>query len=546
LSGVDGFGIKKPTVDAIARLAHFDAPYSFPGQTYAGDKYYTKTSDFLAGALDPVPTALCPEVTVPGPNGTQVRVHRCSSFNQTIRGRHNDALFTMTTLNFMQTIKPLAEVFENHNANADLAGLFVTLHQHWGSADQPKDLCDPSLPRTDPRWCSQDGIAKVEPVLAEALQGDFFPALSAVVSTLGGMSINHCDAFNADGSCSKATARKGNQVIAEFIRSVVDPKRTPGLTDRSGRTFVTRPDGIKVEKLAPAHLLIGGFRRMGTAFDDYVKNTPEDKNLKARWSQATTLILDAFLTVDGAAEKSAFKNPAVPKIVPVLFDTFQSQVRSNCPANGPKPCPWAAKELPNAVASFVEGPLFPALGDVMNIARRDPLARREFIRFAEYLLEQDANQQTASSLAEILELLGDEQNTRPFVNLVSRVLAEADADGKLRSNVLKPAVNFTARLFDLGTNAQGVQDCRNQIDPNRTLPLVLQKLVTPVGSNKRAPVQVFASVMGDVSRANAKDTGPITANDAKAILTDSRELLLDERSGVKRITAVIRKVFAGQ
>src|SRR5262249_33526546 len=149
----------------------------------------------------------------------------------------------------------LAAAFADHGKPLYFVELFDTMHLHWGSKAQSKTECDPTLPRTDARWCSQDGAVTYEALLAEMLDTDLFDTLQALVSYVQAQKVPHCDAYDkATHACTKTTDRDGVTVLSEAVRVLVDPTRVTGMTDRHGNLFAVRNDGTKNPQVTPLYL----------------------------------------------------------------------------------------------------------------------------------------------------------------------------------------------------------------------------------------------------------------------------------------------------
>lgn len=538
-SGVKGFNTH-PTVAGIARMVYFDTPHD----GLPGDTTNAKTSKFFAGVLDPVPSMACSEAPFTDPSdGKVIKLRKCASFADTIRGRDEDALFPLEVLDFVKNVQPLAAAFADHGKPLYFVDLFDTLHRHWGSNKQTKAECDPSLPKTDARWCSQDGAVTYEPLLAEMLESDLFPTLFELVTTLKAMKVPHCEAFDPKShQCTKAIDRDGVTVLAEAVRVLVDPARSPGLKDRRGNAFALRNDGTKNPQLTPIYLFIDGLHAVDKAF-------LPDPARKDEWRKARSEIVDQFFTVDGAKDTAAFREKALPKILPLVLDVTRAQIAAHCP-DPTASCPWAEKDLAASLSSVLEGPTFAAGIDLVDALRKDPATRAEVLALAAYLLDaasgNDAQSTSLAALVDLLQTMDDDVNLTPLYRVLASATAEnvVDESGKVVMRGLADgALEVLARLFARPVDASGGQICNGMIDPHRATDYVLKRLFLPFGTGKdlRTPFEVIASVVADVNRldpnATSKLTGPDYANMAKEVA----EMCLHPSRGLPQIYEVIRQ-----
>ena len=313
-SGITGFDLD-PTVAGVSRLVYYDTPHD----SDPGDPSFPTTENFIAGVLDPVPSMACDLTPFTASDGTVIPLRTCSSFDLTLRGRDPGGLFPLEQLGFIPNIKPLAAAFDDHGQALLFVQLFDTLHLHWGSPAQTLDECDPTLPKSDARWCSQDGTVTYEPLLSEALKTDLFGALNAFIPILQQITVAHCTAQDAKGQCTASVNYDGVHVLAEAVRALVDPAHSAalGLTDRYGSKTVARNDGTTNPQVTPIYLLIDALKGMDQAFANYAAVNQGDTSKHAAWLNARSQIVDTFFSVNGAGPSATWANPVVPRIVRV-------------------------------------------------------------------------------------------------------------------------------------------------------------------------------------------------------------------------------------
>lgn len=545
VSGIEGF-TTKPTVPAISRLVYFDLPY--PGHT--GDTQNTKTRDFLRDLFDPAPTLVCPQLPFTDTDGLALNLRQCQTFAGTLRDRDPDALFPLEQFGFLESAKPLARAFQKNDANLLFVDLFDVLHRHWGSPQQSKEECDPSLPKTAARWCSQDGASSYEPLVAEALAGDLFPALHDSVKELEAITIQHCDARDAKGTCTKTTSWDGVKVLAEAVKAMVDPAKNKGLRRRGGDAGVVRNDGTKNAQVTPIYLLIDALKGFDRRLAEHRQAHPEDDRLP-RWRRARSQIVDQLFAVEGTGKASKLKNPAITKLLPVLVATLREQIAANCP-DPTKGCAWGREELPRKMRDVVTGPTFAGVMDVLDAIVADEPARTELERLLVFLLqsgEADAQKTMLASMVDVLQVFEDDANMTALLHAAAdaagpEVIGE---DGAIVSRgMILSAVEVLSRILGEVHDEDGDRICAREIDPNRTLAVVLRRLVTAPPDGKPPPIEVLIDVAADVNRADPSMTTKLEPRDYASIAHEVSDFCTHPSRGLEQVYELIKQATKDQ
>ena len=441
ISGVDGFSLQ-PNLRGFARLLYFQTPYpGLPDDTTAAN---TQTSNFLKDTIDPIPSMVCNPTPFTTPDGRVFPLRTCSSIGDVLRARDPNALFPVDELGFVPSLQPLAKAFDAHHQPLLFADLFDVLHLHWGSTAQPSTVCDPTLPRSNARWCSQDGLVTYEPLLDDILQNGVFARLQSFLTTLAGMTVSHCTAFDPGTHlCTSSVSYDGIHVVSQALELLLDPQRTPGLVDRNGSAFAQRNDGQQTDPLTGMDLLVQGFTAMDKAFASYASAHPTDTGRRAMWLAARSSFVDTFLTVNGQGAQASFANSTLIDIVPQAIAVLRAQVAANCSPG--VPCSWAQQDLVSNVSDTLGGPTFAAAADLLDALRQDNAARPEIEQLVTYLLDAaSANDAQAGSLAsalDLLQVLEDDTNVPPFEKVLARAVAPpiTDDSGKVVQRSLADA-----------------------------------------------------------------------------------------------------------
>ncbi len=543
VSGIKGFSTH-PTVNGVGRMVFFDSPHD----GLPGDTQNAKTSKFLQGVLDPIPSMVCPSTPFTDKDGKVIPLRTCSTFADTLRGRDNDALFPIEQNDFIKNVQPLAAAFADHKQSLLFVELFDALHVHWGSKAQPREQCDPSQPKTNARYCAQDGASSYEALLVHVLrETDLFKALQDTIPVLENIKIAHCDAADSKtGRCTKVGATKnGVQVLVELTRVLLDPARNTGLRDPRGNAFAVRNDGTKNPQTTPIYLLIDAFKGVDAAFASH----PDGKERQAEWRKARSRLVDTFFSVKGTGKTTLWQNASTQAILPTLVETLQSQLVARCPdRSAGASCVWARDELRKNLSDVVSGPTFAASLDLVEAFRKDDGARGELLALLQYLLDpasvNDAHATTLAALTDLLQVLSDEGNLAPVYRAIAGAAGTSVANdqGKVvRRSLVDALIEALTRVFARVYDGKGNEVCRREVDPNRVIATVLRKLVTPTAPDKLTPIEVLLSVVADVNRADPSQTTKLDGADYENIAHEVNGFLLDKGSGLEQVYEVVRQ-----
>jgi hypothetical protein len=545
VSGIKGFSTH-PTVNGVSRLVYYDTPHD----GLPGDSSNPQTLKFLQDIIDPVPSMVCPVTPYTDPSdGKVLNLRTCASFDDSIRGRDPNALFPLETLDFIKDVQPLAAAFADHGGSLLFVDLFDKMHLHWGSPAQTLAECDPKADKKDARWCAQDGTVTYEPLLAEALETELFQVLHDTVPVIQSITIPHCTAQDPKThACTASAPKDGVSVLADAVRTLVDPKRNAGLRDRHGVVTARRNDGTTNAQTTPIYLLIDALKGFDAAFA-----AQKDKDRQPKWRSARSHFVDTFFAVDGAGTTTHFTNPALPKILPVLVDALRAQIGAHCPdARVGIGCAWAQSELTQKLVDVVKGPTFASTLDLVDAIRGDDAARTELERLLQFLLlspEADADAATISAAVDTLQWLEDDANLVPLLHAMSAGLARAQTDdgGHVTKRAFgDAAIEVLARVLEKQFDPDGAEICAKEIDPNGTLARVLGHLMTPMAPDQPAPIELLIDVVADVNRAHpelvAQGAAPkLDAGDYENIALEVRDFCVNPSRGLEQVYEVIRE-----
>ena len=406
------------------------------------------------------------------------------------------------------------------------------------------------MPKTDDRWCSQDGAVSYEPLLYDVLTNtDLLQALHDTLPIVEQTMVTHCDKQDpATHLCVQTSQRNGIQVLAQAVRDMVDPTLDQGLTDRQGVQTAPRNDGTTNPQVTPIYLLIDALNGIDTAFASWAQAHPMDDR-QPTWLAARSEIVDEFFSVNGTGTQSTWANPAIPAIVPPLVDAVEQQILAECPDRSSRAaCTWWTQNMPQNLSDTVSGPTFAAVMDLIDAIRSDTTSRTQLELLLQYLLgassPSDARASTMTASVDLLQILNDDTNLGPFYHSAADALGAQtlDAQGNVtQRGLVDGGIEALSRIFAAGYDPQGQELCSEEIDPNQAIAAALQSMVTPMADNQLTPIEVIIDVVADVNRADPALTTKLDGGDYGNMANEISEFCLDPASGLEQVYEVVRE-----
>jgi hypothetical protein len=561
-----------PTPQFLNRLVYFDLAGDSPN---SGDKNYT-TNHFLADMQGPyIGTAVCPERVIADPcvgnshcpsstdpgydvsaDGMVHGLRTCAD-GDNLQQRDPDATMVWEDFGFYSAMAPVVTAFANHNSEELLIQVLDTLYRHWQDAQGTPQDCDPTNP-SSLRYCTQDGLETYEPLLSEAFLGDMLPALNSITQTLQTVTVPHCTAFDPKTNlCTASTPQDGITTLAATTRALFDEDQAQAinLRDRLGNTYGLKNDGTHTAQVTPIYLLTNALDHIDAQFAAYAKANPTDAARQTQWLSARSQLVDQFLKVAGATSSSVFANQALPKFSPTLIDVIRAQLFANCPTSFAPPyprCEWARTILTQKMATTMSGPTFAGLVDVVDAIRADNDARQSTEALLSYLLDaaaqNDAQASVLASTDDLLQLLQDDTNLVPLYHVLSEAAGASikdQAGNVVQSSMVDSNLALLSLIAAYATDANGVENCGLEVDPDQVLNIALKNIVTPLppladGLTRKTPLEVIMDVIDDVNRVAPDQTTKLAPPDYANISANVSDFLINKQSGLEQFYAVVR------
>lgn len=570
-SGITGFwgtGTDlRPKPEWAARLVFFDLANDSPND---GDLNY-RTNKFLKALNGPYAgTNVCPERIIDDPcaNGGcnfggspaaendvasdgKVRGLRNCSQSDWIQVRNKNTMFAFEQLGFYKTVTPLVRAFVNHKREDVFTALSVAANKHWQSA---AGSVGPECKLPGGKPCAKSGLSSYEAIISETMGGDLFPALQAFLKSMKGVTIKHCTAVSAQGVCTATVDVPAFKALADATRALVDPElaNKDGLKDRLGSGVAKRNDGTTNPQVTPVYLLTSALSAVDAA---YVRAGEDGERRKVLFRTARSRLADQFLGTTGSGTQTAFANPSIPKMTPVLVDVMRAQMWARCPKSFAPPyerCAWAKDTLPKSAEDTLRGPMFAGAVDVLDSLRSDGRARRETEGFLQYMLDATSQNDALASLlassVDTLQVLRDDKNLIPFFKVLAEVVAGPTLNastGKFEGKgVVDAQLSLLGKISGRYRNENRVEICSKEIDPNQMLPILLTKVMTPMEGGNLAgmtPLEVFIDVVAEVNRAAPGETAKLEAKDYSVISENVADFLLNKERGLEQFYEIVKK-----
>lgn len=549
----------RPKPQWLNRLVFFDQA----NDSVSGGPNYT-TNRFLRDLQGPhVGSLACPERVIqdPDPGAADAspdgKVHglRSCSDGDWLDQRDQDGVFVLEDFGAYRALAPLIQAFVNHNQEDLFIELMETIWRHW--PDDKDSMCNKSGdPKSNGRYCTQEGAVSYEPLLSEALAGDIVPAMNALTKTMQATTIPSCIASNAQThQCTSVVQKDGIVINADAVRALIDPDRAKnaGIVDRKNNANAIWNDGTISGQITPIYLLTGALAGIDNAFAAWAQAHPTDNQRQAQWRLARSQLVDQFLGVTGMGASAQFKNAALPKITPVLVDMLRAQAWARCPdtfgTQAPKRCAWARDDLANKMADTIKGPLFSTGMDLADVIRADPAARHELEALLQYLVDvassNDAFASMLASTADILQVLRDDKNLVPLFHVLAEAFAPSKFDQFDVVSMVDAQTSLLSRISGRAFDTSKTEICSLELDPNQILTQVLTRLVTPMkdamGRETQTPLEVFMDAIADLNRIDPQRTDRLDASDYGAVTGAVTDFLIDKQRGLEQFYEIIRQ-----
>lgn len=525
-SGLDGM-TTHPSTSALMRLVYFGASsdvFNMPDHDFVNEG--GTTDEFIYSLMEPVATSVCGQDVL------------CGSQKDTLRSRTGASIFTWERRGFLDYLRPVITAFVNVSCSADLSicdktdyrgeNMFLDLSnvfwKHYPGPDHG-DECSKSVAKTDPRYCSEAGLNRYEPIIDKAMRSDLIPALHEFA-----VAAHDVSKVTIQRGPLAGTQLTGSQVLELTTRVLLSQKYSAsvGLTDRKGQKTATWVDGTVQSQTTPFNILTDALHGFDVRFDAAADGAVR----KAMWKRARSQLVDVLLATEGTGANTRFKIRGMAPLLATTLRLTREQINAHCPnRESGTQCTWAKQELSQKLADAISGPLFASTVDLMEKIRQDPKARRSLERYLAYLLENagegEALQGTLASMVDVMQVLADDEKLVPIMKSGSVALEPERGAADTTIAVLKALSG-------------------PDYDRYHVMDHVLRNLVTPIpdaqGNPGLSPLETIVETIAEVNRVDPTDPqSPLDPSDYGAIMKVMRDFMLSDTRGLEQIYTIVRK-----
>lgn len=410
---------------------------------------------------------------------------------------HADTLQVWEVDGFYDSIRPIVQVFADHDAELLFVDVMTVLHDHWPSRDagdhQQADATQP-----DYAWASN--AVSYEPLIVDILaQEAFLPALVESALTLNAITIE---------------GRPFVDVVADMLRFLVEPRE--GLAKRDGSTATETNDGEPVPVLSSWYVLADAYARRDAALGT--------EGEYQAWQRVGRGLVDTLLRGEDVAGSGwRFRNPRARGTLIVLLDFLRQRIAAH-DAAGDRDA-WLTRDLVGSFEDSMGSPVGAAALDLAAALARDPAARAPIEGLLGYMLDQSAN---AAGFAQGLTATAD------LVQVAMLDDASVLPMAHLAGEAIRPERGWMAPLVHFAHGS-------SQSDAGGVLAELFRNLFTP-HRRGRTPLGEIADSIGEVNRArpHAELDVPFAREDYAAILRGVADFMDEEKRGLRKFIDIIK------
>lgn len=411
---------------------------------------------------------------------------------------HADTLAAWEPNGFYEQIRPILQVFADHEAEALFVELIVVLHRHWPSRQSTHhQQSDPAA--RNYAWASD--VASYEPLLVDILaRNTLVPALVDTAPALNALRVGE---------------RSYGQILEAALRFILEPR--PDLAKRDGSTQSRTSDGRVVAVLSPWQILADAYENKRLAIAD-------SGAVGQAWEHAVGKLVDVLVRAEEVPTQGwRFRNPRLRGMAVTLVRFLQARIAVH-DAAGDR-AQWLARELPERLEEVLAGPLFAAAVDLVLAVDASPEARRQLESLMAYLFDEGGDETTfrnaLTATADLLQLGAlDDRDMLP----IARFLGE----------LLRPDRGWVSRPL-------AFLDAARSTDQTQALARLARNLYSDHRTG-RTPIGDLIDGLGEVHRARPfRDlNAPFLREDYRAVLRGVADFLEDEQRGLRKFIAIVK------
>lgn len=428
-----------------------------------------------------------------------------------VREVHPATIFAWETNGFYDGLRPLARAFNNHEGGLKLfVRLMSWMHLHWATAQAGQyQTRDPN----SAFFSKMSGGRNYEPIFAAAMAGDLPSATRELVRVLPTIRVG---------------TRTGRDVIANAVRTIVDPGQFANIAYRDGRTTTLRSDGMtRVDQPSLFYLFADAFNAMDTQFEA----NPE---ARTAWEGARSDLIDTFVGTTGSGASTQFTNRQIPIVSRLALQWARRRLAAHRTANDVDA--WA-RGLARRAGDTTSGPTFASLYDLLVVLDSDPQARQAAGDLLSWVLD-DSGSNADNPFGLTLAAGGDAiQMMQVDTDIVPLLRGVSPAFQRRVTSVEGPEIPD-----GVVPSALRLLDRSREYDTDHTLDSVLINLVqrpNPMVAGDE-PISVLADAIAENTRVTPNEGKPLSRDDVRRMFSEVDSFLSDRSRGLEQFFYIVQ------
>ncbi|MFK7990138.1 MAG: hypothetical protein AB8I08_29230 [Sandaracinaceae bacterium] len=438
--------------------------------------------------------------------------------------RFHGTIFAWEQPGFYEGMRPLLEVlhrpeYTNEPVTNDyfFGEILRVVHEHWASPDNTQqcsaaDGCAPG----DANFTYASNGRSYEALLAEGfIEAQLLARVQPLNVALESIEVR-------PGVDGVATLAGGTEVL-------VDPARSPALTDRRGTSMTPVNDGSREVPVTPLYLMLDALNAMD-------RDLAVDDDRRRDWRTARGALVAQFLGTETLGTEFRLENRRARAMLLAVLPFVQERIEFH--RDQGDLLEWATG-LDNRMADTMRGPLAAGAVRFLDSINRDPEARDALSRLLGYLVDEASGNDAFLSMlnggADALMVFEDDRNIVPLLRALSESMAPnvrevvaSGGDPNLDGSAVRDSLDLIRDI--------------SAVDDARTLRVILQNIVSiPAAGDEITPLETIVDVIAEVNRAAPDEGGPLRADDYRAVLGQTTDFLLDEDHGLERLNALVQQ-----
>ena len=413
---------------------------------------------------------------------------------------HADLLFAAEAAGVIDTLRPLAKAFSDHDREDLLARLFAVFHKHYSSRE---DLYQDAAGNNSPMEGSN--LVSYEPALLEIFEnGKLFDALA-----------------DLSLAAEEYKSSTGEDLIEMLRKITYNALRTDqAFVMRDGTDMLNLPDGRTVRELSRAHVL-------ADAIDRLSERVEADPAANERFESAVSTLYEVFLQASWPDQQSPYFENQGTVALSVLTMRHLSERAKELRQEG-RLSEWLTDEQVTAIVDLFDSRMLPALVQLQTRLFETPEDRALTEDLVTYLVSGPEGRDQASMAA--------------YVTMVY----------SLHSNVWIPLATFLGDKIDpakewgvepmggLPLASHGLLMLKRTVEIDRDgVGLNMFERSFSSQTDRSIPINVIFDVIAEYFRANPAAGGPYSEEDYRRVFNGFADWLDDDVHGMEQLYDII-------